>query len=158
MEAPFICFWILQYLYIATASTSSPWMVTHSSANRGQRCLTSVFLRELVFPTWYSRSVKLKLYSTAIAKQSYSTALPRQKFNVPGPGVCIHGLPLWMIQFLYFFSLQRGCVSSSFLSQLSEYYKYSDPGQQIFSEYSLYTPLRPSQPKVTSFGYALYIT
>ena len=27
-------------------------MVTHPSANRGPSCLTSVILRELVFPTW----------------------------------------------------------------------------------------------------------
>ena len=31
-------------------------MVTHPSANRGPSCLTWVILRELVFPTWYSRS------------------------------------------------------------------------------------------------------
>ena len=28
----------------------------HPSVNRGPRCLTSVFLWELVFPTWFSRS------------------------------------------------------------------------------------------------------
>ena len=32
------------------------WMVTHTSANHGPSCLTSVIIRELVFPTWYSRS------------------------------------------------------------------------------------------------------
>ena len=32
-------------VFVATASTSSPWMVTHPNANRGPYCLTSVFLR-----------------------------------------------------------------------------------------------------------------
>ena len=30
-------------------------MVTYPSANGGPSCLTSVILRELVFPTWYGR-------------------------------------------------------------------------------------------------------
>ena len=33
------------------------YMVTHPSANHGPSCLTSVILRELVFPTWYCRSL-----------------------------------------------------------------------------------------------------
>ena len=32
-------------------------MVTHPSANHGPSCLTSVILRELVFPTWNCRSL-----------------------------------------------------------------------------------------------------
>ena len=43
--------------FVSTASTFNPWMVTHPSANRGPSCLISVFLRELVFPTWYCRSL-----------------------------------------------------------------------------------------------------
>ena len=31
-------------------------MVTNPGANRGPSCLTSVFLRDLVYPTWYSHS------------------------------------------------------------------------------------------------------
>ena len=41
---------------VATASTSNPGMITHPSANRGPFYLTSVILRELVFPTWYAYS------------------------------------------------------------------------------------------------------
>ena len=52
-EAPFLRFWDFT-VFVATASTANPWMVTHPSVNRGPSCLTSVFLRELVFPTWYS--------------------------------------------------------------------------------------------------------
>ena len=55
LEAPFLRIWDFT-VFVATASTSNPWMVTHPSANRGPSCLTSVFLWELVFPTWYSRS------------------------------------------------------------------------------------------------------
>ena len=38
------------------------WRVTHPSANRGPSCLTSEILRELVFQTWYCRSILF--YST----------------------------------------------------------------------------------------------
>ena len=44
---------------VTTASTSNPWMVTNPSANHGPSCLTSVFLWELVNPTWYCLSLQL---------------------------------------------------------------------------------------------------
>ena len=56
MEVPFLHFWDFT-LFVAAASTSNPWMVTHPSDNHGPSCLTSVFLRELGFPTWYIRII-----------------------------------------------------------------------------------------------------
>ena len=40
------------------------WRVTRPSANHGPSCLTSEILRELVFPTWYCRSILF--YSTLL--------------------------------------------------------------------------------------------
>ena len=49
----FVCFWLRDIspllgiftVFVATASTSNPWMVTHPSANHGPNCLPSVFLQ-----------------------------------------------------------------------------------------------------------------
>ena len=44
-------------LYFSLQHPLHTWIVTHPSANHGPSCLTSVILRELVFPTWYCRSL-----------------------------------------------------------------------------------------------------
>ena len=54
------------HYFLATSFTSNPWMVTHPGANHHDpSCLNSVFLQELVFPTWYSRSFK-HLYNSCV--------------------------------------------------------------------------------------------
>ena len=50
-------------------------MVTHPSANRGLSCLTLVFLRELVFPTWYSRSRRQSSETVPLNKYNFSLYL-----------------------------------------------------------------------------------
>ena len=57
MESPFYRFWDYT-VFVATAFMSNPLMVTLPSDNCGPSCWTTVFLRELVFPTWYSRSIQ----------------------------------------------------------------------------------------------------
>ena len=47
------------YCILHYSSHFNTWMVTHPSANHGPSCLTSVILRELVFPTWYIRTVSV---------------------------------------------------------------------------------------------------
>ena len=42
-------------LYFSLQHPLHTWIITHPSANHGPSCLTSVILRELVFPTWYCR-------------------------------------------------------------------------------------------------------
>ena len=67
MEARFFRFWDFTVCLLFSSysihvqcplSKSNPRMVTHPSANPVPSCLTSVFFRELVFPTWYSVAIQ----------------------------------------------------------------------------------------------------
>ena len=51
LEAPFLHSW--DFTVFSLQHPLHTWMVTHPSANHGPSCLTSVILRDLVFPTWY---------------------------------------------------------------------------------------------------------
>ena len=51
----FLHSWDYTVQYFSLQYPLHTWMVTHLSANHGPSCLTSVILRELVFPTWYCR-------------------------------------------------------------------------------------------------------
>ena len=89
MEAPFLRSWAFT-VFVATASTSNPWMVTHSSANRGPSCWTSVILRELVFPTWYSNYCSGAFFTASSSMKSVARFLTSllylentQQYTVP---------------------------------------------------------------------------
>ena len=72
--------------FVATALTSSPWMVTHPSANCCPSCWTSVFLRVTgtVFPTSFSCRSRSCTWGRAVNPDPHSFYVlpPGSAFNM----------------------------------------------------------------------------
>ena len=69
-------------LYFSLQHPLHTWI--HPSANHGPSCLTSVILRELVFPTWYCRSLFFsyrKTFESCLIKKNWN---PRKWLTLVG--------------------------------------------------------------------------